>query len=101
MQLNLLKNCAIRIQLEFTKNNNNNSDSLIIDKLFTIINHFIEKNDFKNFEEILSPIINYIKNPTKINFEDDILNILTKYMEKNNVILNLNHDILKVITKIK
>ena len=100
MQLNLLKNCAIRIQLEFTKNNNNNSDSLIIDKLFTIINHFIDKNDFKNFEEILSPIINYIKNPTKINFEDDILNIITKYMEKNNVILNLNPDILKVIPKI-
>ena len=99
MQLNLLKNCAIRIQLEFTKNNNNNSDSLIIDKLFTIINHFIDKNDFKNFEEILAPIINYIKNPTKIDFSDDILNILTKFMEKNNVILNLNPQILKVIPK--
>lgn len=67
-------------------NNNNNKYNLIINKSFNIIRCIIDKEIYvakyiMYLEEILKPVFDYMKNPKRIDFDEDLILILTSFIK--------------------
>ena len=94
--ISCLKNLVLRLQKEFLKTNNNDFSGNFISSAFKILRSFlngknqIKLNEIESFSEMISPIVNYIKNPKKIDFVDDIINLIEVFMNSNKMILPIS-----------
>ena len=93
--IDCLRNLVLRLQNEFLKPNNDFS-SAFVSSAFKILRSFIngdnkiKLNEIESFSELISPIVNYIKNPKKIDFVDDIINLVDDLMNSNKMILPIS-----------
>lgn len=59
----------------------------------------LKQIDINRFEALLEPLVLYLKNPDKIDFDGDILTILTKLIENSKMVTNLIKNIFPNLMK--
>lgn len=67
-------------------NSNGNQYNIIVNKCLNIIRSVTDKADYvkkyiNHFEKILDPLFDYMKNPSRIDFDEDIVLILTAFIK--------------------
>jgi hypothetical protein len=86
-----------RIKFKVTKENSAQNNAretqynIIVNKSLNIVRTLVDKIDymqpnFFEFEEILSPLFEYMKTPNRIDFDEDIILILTSFIKNLKII---------------
>lgn len=111
--LNLCRELSNRILIEIKSSRKNDDKELnvYIAKCFNILRTILEKNkmfsmegrnndievvvesstfEVNEFEKIIEPVVTYIKNPNKINFDEEIICLMTNLLQNTKTITNLS-----------
>ena len=88
-----------------SSNLKNSNSQIIFGKCFNIIINILKKNPIhedkiNEFENIIENIFSYIKEPEKIDFDDEIINIITEEIKNLNKITSLSIKLLQLLIPI-
>lgn len=109
--LQLCKNLTMRIQKEAipktrikTKNQKDQEYSIIINKCFNILRLVCDNKDYilsfhEALESIFKELYDYLKNPKKVEFDEDLVLMLTTCMKHSGKVTNLTFEMLQHMTK--
>jgi hypothetical protein len=95
-----------RIRVEMAKGiEGGNGSTLLVQKMFNILkqitqNKYLMSKYSESYEEAYKPIFEFMVDPTKISFEDDILNILKNFIRKTGKVSDVIYTVLPCLEQV-
>jgi hypothetical protein len=79
--------------------------SILVQKMLNILKQITQNKGLmakysQNFEEVYKPIFEFMVDPSKISFEDDILNILKNFIRKTSKVSDVIYTVLPCLEKV-